>query len=346
MTSNLVGTEWLRKQTKKIDDQSELSVDVATAAATQIEAWLQRREIRYAPPVEIPMSLIDTKKSRANQARREPLVAESVDRFASAFRQGSVFPPIVVYQYGSKLVIIDGNNRHEAALRAKKDSISGIIIDEATDSDMITLLTVEANTSHGVTPATEWRIRQAFHLCTLGHTDEDAAQASGITVSQLRNARSAAEAEQRAKFLRIHGFSELPAIVKQQLNGIKMEAVFHGAAGLAAEHKMTGEQVRSLCRAIKTAKSESEQLAVVAEQRKLIVVENAASKALSKRVNSPKTSLIAGIGLVSAVNIEALISQIRTTTDRDIIKERVKKMEERVLALQIALESLDLMDKE
>lgn len=344
MSANPVGTDWLRKQAKRIEDQDTLSVDEATAAATQIEAWLQKRGVRYAPATEVPMALIDTKRSRANQARREPIVTESVTRFAAALKQGAIFPPVVLYQVGPKLVLIDGNNRHEAHVQAKRDVIAGIIIDERTDSDLIQLLTVEANTSHGVTPSTEWRIRQAFHLCSLGHADEEAASASGITVSQLRSARAVSEAESRAKILRVHGFEDLPAISKQLLNGLKMEPVFYAAAKLAADHKLTGEQVRDMCRAVKNEKSESAQLVQVAEQQKLLIAENAKKKALSKRVNSPKNSLTSGIGLVLAVDAARLTSEIRTVPDRDLIRLRLKSLETKLLDLLVALEDLDDMD--
>lgn len=338
-------TDWLRKQARRVDDHDTLSVDEETASATQVEAWLQRRGVRYAPATGIPMNMIDTKRSRLNQARKDPIVTESVERFAAALKQGRLFPPIVVYPVGNKLVIVDGNNRHEAASRAKREFIYGIVIDEETDSDLIQLLTVEANASHGVTPPLEWRIKQAFHLCSLGHGDDVAAEAAGITNSQLRNARAAAEADSRAKILRIHGFADLPATSKMYLNGVKLEPVFYAAGRLAAEYKLTIEQVMGLCRAIKSGKSEAQQLGIVAEQQRLLISENAAKSALAKRVNSPKNALVAGIGLVLNVDPDALVSQIRTVHDRDVILKRVKDMEEKLLTLMIAMEELKDMEE-
>ncbi len=338
-------TDWLRKQSNKVTDQDTLSVGEDVAAATQVEAWLQRRGVRYAPPTGIPMHMIDRKRSRTNQARRDPLVTESVERFTVAMKQGRTFPPIVVYPIGNRLVIVDGNNRDEAAFRAKREYIHGIIIDEKTDSDLIQLLTVEANASHGVTPPLEWRIRQSFHLCSIGHPDEVAAEAAGITISQLRNARAAAEAESRARILRVHGFAEVPATSKQYLNAIKNEPVFYAAAKLTADVKLSIEQVRDLCRAIKTGRNEAAQLAIVAEQHKLLLAENAAKTALTKRVNSPKNALVAGIGLITNCDPKALVAQIRTISDRDVIKARLRDMETKLLEFQIELETLNDMEE-
>lgn len=331
-------TEWLRKQTHRIDEHDTLSVGEDVAAATQIEAWLQRRGIKYAPATAIPMSMIDTKRSRLNQARKDPIVTESVERFATAMKSGRFFPPIVCYPMGNKLVIIDGNNRHEAAFRAKREHIYGIIIDEATDSDMIMLLTVEANAGHGVTPPLDWRIRQAFHLVSIGHDDDTAAEAAGITLLQLRNARAQQEAENRAKILRIHGFAEVSGTSKQLLNALKLEPVFYAAAKLTADEKLISEQVRDLVRAVKTGKSEADQLAIVAEQQKLLVAEGAAKKAVNKRVNSPKNALVAGIGLINNLNTGALISQIRTVHDRDLIKNRLEDLIEKILEIQVDMD--------
>jgi hypothetical protein len=342
--------DWLRRQANKISDHdgTEVAEDVGSAVA--VEAWLQRRGVRYAPPTGIPMDMIDTKRSRNNQARKDPIVEDSVKRFTNALKAGRMFPPIVVHRLGpesNRLVIVDGNNRHEAAILAKREYIYGIVIDEKTDSDLIQLLTVEANASHGVTPPLDWRLRQAFHLVSLGHGDDMSAEAAGVTTQQLRNARSAREAEQRAAALRIHKFNELPGTSKQLLNAVKMEPVFYAAAKLAADNALSIEQVRDICRAVKTGRSESDQLSIVAEQQRLLIAENAAKKAQSKRVNSPKNALVAGIGLVMNLDPRALVGQIRTTHDRDLIKDRLRQMENKILEIQVEMEEqLKDMDEE
>lgn len=334
----VTATDWLRRQANKVEEHegTEVAEDVGSAVA--VEAWLQRRGVRYAPPTGIPMEMIDTRKSRNNQARKDPIVEDSVKRFAIALKNGRTFPPIVVHPYGNKLVIIDGNNRHEAAISAKREYIYGIVIDETTDSNMINLLTVEANASHGVTPPLDWRIKQAFHLVANGHGDDLSAEAAGVTVQQLRNARAAKEAEERAAILRVHRFGDLATTAKQYLNGIKNEPVFYAAAKLTVDSGLTLQQVMDLCRAIKTGKSEADQLSIVAEQHKLLIAENAAKKAQSKRVNSPKNALVAGIGLVMNLDPKALVGQIRTTHDRDLIRQRLREVEDKILAIQVEME--------
>ncbi len=337
---SVTATDWLRRQTRQIEEHTTTSVSEQEASTVTVEAWLQRRGVKYAAATGIPMAMIDTKRSRANQARKDPLVSDSVDRFAQGMRAGRPFPPIVVFSLGNKLVIVDGNNRHEAAVRAKREFIHGIVIDPTTDGDLIQLLTVEANSSHGHTPPVEWRVRQAQGLTQRGFSDNEAAEAAGITPLQLKNARSAAEADGRARKLGIHGFADLSQTHKKDLNVLKADPVFFAAAKLVTTERLNHEQTKALIRDIKAGRSEAEQLAIVAEQAASYELEQATKKAMKKGVSSPKNSLAAGIGLVLKCDPHMLVSQIVTAHDRDTIARRLREAEDAILEIHIAMEKL------
>lgn len=333
--------EWLRRQSAHVSAHSTLQVSEETAATIEVEAWLQRRDVKYAPATGIPMAMIDERRSRSNQARKDALVPESVERFANSFREGRPFPPIVCYALGNRLVIIDGNNRHEAAKRAKREFIAGIIIDETTPSELIQLLTVEANNGHGVTPDKAWRIRQANHLVTLGFSDNKAAEASGVTALQMKNARAAAEASARARKLNVVGFDELSDSNKTVINVVKSDPVFLAAARLAVSQRLANDQLKDLLRAIKTGRSEAEMLAIVAEQAELFNVEVAAKRAEKRGVSSPKNALVSGVGLITKCDAVALVSQIMTVHDRDTIRRRLDEAVDKILAIQVEMEKLN-----
>ncbi len=341
------GTEWLKAQAKRVSDGEELPVTAPVAALVEVEAWLQRHGVQYAPPSAVPMSVIDEKKSRANQARRDPIVAESVDRFTAAMKAGQVFPPIVAYPSGGKLVIIDGNNRQAAARKAGTDTILGIIIAEDTPSELIQLLTVEANAHHGVTPELSWRIQQANHLRSLGYSDQQAADASSIGVQQLRAARAAQEADQRARALKVAGFSAMAQVSRQSLNVLKDEAVFYQAAKVAVETGMTSEEIRDLVRTVKSLPSEGARIEHIGSVAKTRGIERATKKALGRtmsRVTSPKQSLVAGIGKVLAVDEAALVRQVVTSHDRDQINDRLKQLARKLSTIQAAMSTLADLD--
>lgn len=343
------GTDWLKGQTRKMSDGAELPVSEQEAAAVGVEAWLQSHGVRYAPPLQIPMLLIDEKRSRANQARRDAIVADSVDRFAAALKTGAEFPPIVCYINGGKLTIIDGNNRQAAARKAGKESLLGIVIAEDTPSELIQLLTVEANAHHGVTPELGWRVQQAFHLCSLGFTDVQAAQAAAITVSQLQAARRLREADQRAAAMKILRFNEIPTYGRQALAVLKDDAVFYQAARCAIDTGMIIEEIRDMIRGIKAQNSEGariEYIGTIAKERGL---EQAARRVMNKslnRVSSPKQALVTGIGKLLKVDEAALVRAISTRHDRDLLNQRLEAVADKVLAIQVALEQLKDMDED
>ena len=344
--TKVAATDWLRRQTKKTSTGDPLPVSSRRAAVIEVEAWLQRHGVAYAPAGPIPLSVIDERKSRANQARRDAIVADSVERFATAMRNGVVFPPIVVYPVGARVVVVDGNNRHAGARKAALETIEGIVLAEDTPSELIQLLTVEANSHHGVTPELSWRLQQAFYLVSLGFSDVQAAEAASVSHQQLRNARSVQEADQRAKALKIGGFTDLASSARQALNALKDEAVFYQAARLAAATSMTLDQVRDMTRAIRPLASEAarvEAIGTMAKERKLEAeMHRAAGKV--NRVSSPKQSLVTAIGQLLNVDEAALVRQIATTHDRDLINNRLKLLEDKILALQVAMETLEGME--
>src|SRR4051812_35530379 len=115
------------RESKVRSTNGEPVVDEVAAKESLVLSWLQSHGVVHSAVFDIGMNLIDTKKSRNNQARQEALVPASVERFTAAVKAGAVFPPIVLYASGqgkdAKLIIIDGNNRHEAHAKAKAPSI-------------------------------------------------------------------------------------------------------------------------------------------------------------------------------------------------------------------------------
>ncbi len=341
-TTKAGGTDWLRQQSKKIGLGDELSLDQTAVAAIEVERWLQHHKVEYAPPTNVPMSLIDAKRSRANQARRDAIVMDSVDRFAAAMKAGAVFPPIVVYPYVGKVVIIDGNNRHEAARRASLDVIRGIVVADSTPSELIQLLTVEANASHGVTPELPWRLRQAFHLISLGFTDAQAAAAASVTTQQITMHRKLEESDKRAKVLRIAGFGDMPATSRASLAVLRDDAVFFQAAQTAVKTGMIIDDVRDMIRAVRKETSEANRVAAIGRIAEERGIEAAARRATghAPRVSSPKTALSSGIGLIMSCDEGQLARSILTFKDKDLIMKRLKGLEDKLLSLLVALETV------
>lgn len=336
------GTEWLRSQMRRTSPGEPLEVSEQVAAKVEVEAWLQSHGVEYVGPLQIAMEMIDEKRSRLNQARKDPLVADSVERFAGAMKDGAVFPPIVVYPVAGKVVIVDGNNRQAGARRAGQGFIAAYLIAETTPSELIQLMTVEANGRHGVTPDAQWRTRQALHLTTLGFTDAQAAKAASVTVQQLRTARGIQEADARARELRIGGFSDLPGTSRQALGVLRDQAVFYQAAKTAINTGMSIDDIRNMTREVKGCASEEDRLRVVtriANDRSIEAQTKRGTGQAANRVKSPKTALITGVGQLMSVKEDDLCRQIITAHDRDLITNRLTLLVDKILSIQVAMET-------
>ncbi len=347
--SKVSGTDWLRHQAAQTAPGSAPTVDTVAAVSLQAEQWLQKRGVKYAPPTLIPMDLIDERRSRNNQARRDPIVTDSVERFAAAMKSGeAAFPPIVVYPVSGRLTIVDGNNRQAAARRAGKDEILGIVIDEKTSSELIQLLTVEANAHHGVTPELSWRINQAFHLCDLGFSDTAAAEAAAISLTQLKGARAVREADARAKALKVMGFSNLVPTARGALNVIKDEPVFEAACQAAIDSNMTIDEVRNMIRDTKNLPSEQARLdhiaEIVKEREQEASIRNPGARGRGKggHLASARQGLAAGIGKILAVDTLQLSRTIITPHDRDDVVKRLTQLQRKLVEIEIAMKNHEL----
>lgn len=337
------GTDWLRQQRMKAAGAvtpTPPACNNEDAIDSQVERFLQLNGVKYAPKSMIPIAMFDEKASLANQARDVPIVPESVERFTASLRAGEYLPPVIVFPQGNKVVTVDGNNRYASHKRHGSQFVPGFVIDEATPSETIALLTVAANVGHGVTPDLNWRKRQAAHLVSVGFTSDRACSAAGVTKAQLGDFQALTRADARARSLKIQtGWLELPQASRINLGRIALDSVFFQAARCAIDTAMQTEDTRILLKDIKSLGSESEQVAMIAkvsEERKLEAKTKAATGATG-RVSSPKQSLFTSLGKIMKIDPAELARQVLTDLDRAELTRRLDKAGEKLIELQIAM---------
>lgn len=342
MTKAPSATEWLKQraaQAAAAQSPVAPACNGEDAVDSQVERFLQLHGVKYAPKAQIPIDLIDEKSSLQNQARDVPIVPESVERFASSLRKGEYLPPVIVFPNGNRVTLVDGNNRYAAHKKAQSRHVPGFIIDAATPSETIQLLTVAANNGHGVTPDLRWRKRQASHLVSLGFTSEKACEAAGITKSQLGDFLALQRADARAKQMRVTaGWAELPDTTRIALGKIPLDSVFYQATRLTIDTGLDSEGARILLREVKALGSENDQITYVAkvsDERKLEAKQRGSGT--SNRVSSPKQSLITAIGKIMHLDPAELARQTLTEHDRALLIKRVDEAGVKLIELQVAL---------
>lgn len=318
-----------------------------------VRAWLAKRGVNALPRVyDLPIEAIDEKASRSNQAREGKIVEEVVERYLVGLKAGDEFPPSVGYfpaggtksmgqllREGAKVVLIDGNHREATYKKAGRPTLPIIIIAADTPSELIHLLTVEANSRHGESVSARWRLIQGAHLIAQGWTLEIASEAAQVSPHVLRQKMITDKAEVRANALHIKGFDQLSGTAKHKLSQIKEDAPFKAAALVVRDTTMNTDDSATFVREIKELTSEAdrmEHIAKVGEQR---LLEQQIKRTVDKgvRVSSPKHKLVSAVGGVLKSDPDEVAGAIRTIMEQKELSDRLSLLAEHVLILQIAV---------
>lgn len=300
------------------------SVVLPPARSKQVESWLTGRGVKFAAPRLIPLDQIKRAESRRNQARAAALDPEVVDRYTTAVRAGEEFPPAVVYRSGQGFILVDGNHRDEAHVKARADSIAAYELAADTPSSLIELLTVEANTRHGQPTDTAWRVKQAMQLLATGEHDMDTITAAlGVTVNQITAARRAAKSDARAHRTGVYGWGDIPFTSRALLASLTSDPVFAASAEAVITTAMTTDDLKGLVRQVKAAVSEADALRIVgevADQRKSQMT--GSRKGRQNRLANPRTRVLAALGQVAALTPTELPRLFHTEWDRREVASR------------------------
>lgn len=335
---------WLKKKVAEATSSPKQDLGAVGACdSASVEQWLQKFGVKYSHLLNLPLSQIDEKRSRQNQAREVAVIEDSVNRYATALRNGDQFPPVVGYLAGGRVVLIDGNNRDAAhrKVHGAAGTIKAYVLDPETPSETIHLMTVDANSHHGVTPSLQWRLTQANFLVGIGHSMDSACAAAAVTKAQLQDFRRAINAEQRAKSLKVHDFASLPTSSKMKLGALASDPVFIQASRVAIDTSMKSDEVAHFVREIKAKTDESGMIGyigTVAEKRKM---EAAAIAALGKpvQIKSPKQGLITGIGKIMHAQPGDIARSVVTDNERAELVKRCNEAGERLMEIMIALDT-------
>lgn len=274
----------------------------------------------------------DADKSLRNQARDEQVDPKQVELYAEAMKRGDVFPPVIAYRDGRNrpLVIVDGNHRLQAAIKAKKPikcyDITG------ADPAVITLLTFEQNTKHGKPTSEAERIRQGLYLMSAaGATMNAAAAAVNLPVATLKRASQKAGTDQRFLDNNVAPLTveKLAESVKWRLAMISTDEGFVAATDLAVAAKLSVDQVFDLVTRVNEVKSSAKQEALVADIRAdyLDQVQESGGGVLGtsqKRVMGPRTRV--GLALTNVMALPDDLEQVARQWAGPERDEQAKKM--------------------
>jgi predicted transcriptional regulator len=237
-------------------------------AAQQIEGWLRKRGQDPTFDPAFPVGDIDIGRSQKNQARLiNPLDEELVAQYAIDMKAGDEFPPIVVWADRKGNVLISGIHRTMAALEANIDTLPAWVVTPDTQAQ-VSVLTYEANTTHGKATAIMERVQQAMFLIDTGVTATDAAKLLHVApkdISRYTRIREGRERLKRGGFKRPDRITDTRV---ERLAALRADDVLMAAANLMKDADLTFEAVNELVVEVNKHRSDADQLATVEKERK------------------------------------------------------------------------------
>lgn len=207
------------------------------------ERWLADRLVKFRL-VAVEMGQINTSHSRANQARIEPIDHDLAASYRKAMTRGDIFPALVGYERGAQIVLIDGNHRHEGAIRRGDVTHLFVYVCDVNE-EMVNRLTGEANEKCGRPPTAEERFMHAWNDVQVhGDTVNAAAERHGLPVGDFRRRVQATMADARGVSRGFKKFGSLPMRNRLKIGSINSDPAFDALAALAIHAGTTTAAVR------------------------------------------------------------------------------------------------------
>jgi ParB-like chromosome segregation protein Spo0J len=229
--------------------------------------------------IDVSLADVDIDRSRRvlNQVRLGlgSVNDEHVETLATVLEQGGLLPPGIAHRDPEgHLVILSGNHRFPAYKAAARSSMpiylaSGLERVPTTDP-RVQDVALRANVAHGDPVTTEHRIEQASRLVESGHYSiKEAARALRVPEGKLRDHVEKVKSRRRLAEAGVPlSDKDIPISVARRLNAIGSDNVLKAAAGLVPLMAQKAEETNQLVVAINEARSERDQLAIIAEKAK------------------------------------------------------------------------------
>lgn len=173
----------------------------------QIEQLLARHpDVLWEYRENVAISSINRKRSHENQVRvGGALLSETVDKYASAARNGVEFPALIGYYDGDDIILCDGNQRNEAFIKANKTFTDLYVILTEDPLERI-LIGYECNgVLNGVTASVDDDIVHARNLVKQhGYKVRDVAKRFNMSEKRISDGIADFDGNARAKNLGCH----------------------------------------------------------------------------------------------------------------------------------------------
>lgn len=310
----------------------------------RVEAMLARHHVEWTFDPEFPLELIDVKRSLANQARvdSEPLLEETVELYTHHYREGAVFPAILLRRSSTKArraYALGGNHRHTAATLAGLTTHPAYVVVCADEAAMS--LMYEDNMANGAQLPKKQRLAIAAYLCGIGYTQERAAREMGVTQTEVSNFKKLHDTNVRAADAKVVGFEELPIGLRVELGRIQSDPVFAETARLMISTQMQGTDASKVLKTVKSARSDADALKFIGSEfegrRDEVQRAHAGSKAGKYRKSTAYGKLNLALTDLRSVTPRDVAGSVPPSVDKAEFREKLRAAAEQLMAIAKAV---------
>lgn len=285
------------------------------------EAWLEEQGVPYEFKAQEALDTINRSLSASNAGRiGRRLDPELVEEYAIAMRNGAAFPPLIIYEGRLGRTTISGAHRLGAADKAGITHFDMYIVGQ-TDEYVFERMLASANVVEGARPSREQLLQHGIRLVTtFNATIKDVADSLKLPYGALEKAVAYHLNQKRilgsgARTDRLNSTQVL------RLGAIPNDKVLREATELVHETRLPTDLVNTLVKDIRAAKTEDDQLRIVAEwnERPEVAVRRAQTRRGRERGSLPiRAEFFRHLnGLETLLKQHTTLAQLQVTSDED-----------------------------
>lgn len=247
-----------------------MSTTITMSPSAQLVAdWLQERSMEAEFVEQFPLNEIDMQHSLKNQARLvEPIQEELVTQYAADMGNGDEFPPIVLWKNRDAHIIVSGIHRTLAALSAQVNLDAFVLTTD--DRRAVSVLTYEANSTHGRATTENERVQQALFLVDGGLSQSEAARLLHVSQKMISRYVQIRRGRERLKAVGFRRPDRLTDSSVFRLESLRSDEVLKLAATLVRDASLNTTAVNDLVTRLMKERTDAGQLAIIEAERKTL----------------------------------------------------------------------------
>lgn len=308
-----------------------------TVRDVDLERWLDEHDVAFTL-AEVALADIDLEASTANQPRLSGTDEETIARYAADYARGDHFPPLVVWRGEAGLVLVGGNHRTPAAIRAKRTTHGAYLLDTQPDAATLHLLAIFDNRRHGRPLTEEEMLWHAVSLTQDGYTTAEAARICGLPAAKVTQQLSANRATLRAIRLDIDGWMELSKTTRALLSRLEDDEVFVQATELVAGGSVLASEVADVVARLNDQPTTRGKLAYLGQLEE-------DSRGRTRRpggnpgriATRPRLRLLGELDVLLRFTPEAVAGDCQTPHDAEVLRSQLRLAGARIIAIDKAV---------